>query len=1085
MKKLKKLLSLVVSAALLVTTLPINSFSANYPVLPQYEFSNFAKITSANFYDSDTTVINIQDLHNNKEVQDNIYKLLNSLNKQYENLDVYVEGATDIVDYNKMSETMSEKVMTALMNGLYENDKISGAEMFGYKNNKALKPTEQKNIYEQNIQNYSFLIKNKQQIKDLLFAKYENIKSLDDNLTPEQRKLLKFYNAYLNKKISSERFYNKVFSELSNRKISDLKYINTKLYIDVMKASKNINQKAAERQLQTVLAKLKSTITYQDYVDLLKDSNNLTDINVIFAYLSAHINKNDKVTKYPDLFNLISLREISSLINPLDLIEEERQMLEDILLSYSKYIKNKDIVFINLFFQVYKKLLSAGISSSEYEYYKNNYRRFAKLYSKYLSDDLFDLFDYARVAEQFNELNIKRNLSFVNNISSDVTVDKNYDNYFRGKIYNINKILSSLNKTKSLKVIISGGFHTEGINALLDKNKISYITLTPNVKENDSLYEQKYLDSIVEQAEVEKNAIAKRPFLEQNSQIIISNIVSSIDSISKNLESGKSLKEIEGIINGVIKANSLENIVTFNIDDNGIATIKVDDKVYTLSYNKGKVVVKDNFSTTMAKNIKILIKAALEVPSVRSSLGLRKKYDETKIFGNNQEAEFFFRKHNILFSDFAYDCLKAIVKNLSFDVSDKSDDKVYQALLEVKNNLEGELFSGKIRVGKSPLLIGAMPDGYGNTEEYGSLFYVAWEKNENDVYVAKEILVSNYLIDNLRNLSEQELKEFFTTLFLHEHLEMLALTGSSEKFNSYVLRNKLSKTSEVFHQYIKSSDFNSFLEEEGISPDAVQEQRDLLDKMDKIISDVNKENSHYSNIISVSSLKEGTTDYEKKDLDAFLSIRAGEKNAIAEYNSKLLKKVVSQIEKEFVLEQKSTDKDFDISKKFNTEQTEKFIKFINNFVVVYRKNNNYISSETFAASIKKELVNKYEFLNKRVDEINIKSYELEDADESEQKYVLKDSNGLIDSKVWSVRLHSSRSSPLLPLLSFILRFLKPLVGNYPSHGVHITPSFPFTLKDFHIGLNFLLFLHTSFLPFNTIIIAYKCYNSRTRVLQLC
>ena len=80
MKKLKKLLSLVISTALLITTIPIHSFSVSYPVLPQYKFSNFAKITSANFYDSDTTVINIQDLHNNKEVQDNIYKLLEKLN---------------------------------------------------------------------------------------------------------------------------------------------------------------------------------------------------------------------------------------------------------------------------------------------------------------------------------------------------------------------------------------------------------------------------------------------------------------------------------------------------------------------------------------------------------------------------------------------------------------------------------------------------------------------------------------------------------------------------------------------------------------------------------------------------------------------------------------------------------------------------------------------------------------------------------------------------------------------------------------------------------------------------------------------
>ena len=125
--------------------------------------------------------------------------------------------------------------------------------------------------------------------------------------------------------------------------------------------------------------------------------------------------------------------------------------MEDILLSYSKYTENKEFVFLNLFFQVYKKLLFAGISSSEYEYYKKNYDRFYKLYSKYLSKDLFELYEYARVAEQFNELNIKRNLSFVNNLSSGVNIDRNYKSYLRGKLWKtllLNKkqrILPSIN----------------------------------------------------------------------------------------------------------------------------------------------------------------------------------------------------------------------------------------------------------------------------------------------------------------------------------------------------------------------------------------------------------------------------------------------------------------------------------------------------------------------------------------------------------------------------------------------------------------------------------------------------------------
>ena len=994
MKRLKKLLSLAISTALLITTIPINSFSVSYPVLPQYEFSNFAKITSANFYDSDTTVINIQDLHNNKEVQDNIYKLLDSLNKKYGDFEVYIEGASQPIDYSKLAKQMGESELTALMNSLYDNDKISGAEFFGYKNDKILKPTEQKQIYDKNIQNYSFLIKNKEQINNLLFERYVKIKTLDKYLNPDQRKLLKYYNAYLNKKIPSEKFYNKVFSELNARKISPLKYINTKLYFDVISASKFVNQKAAERQLQTVLSNLKTTITYQDYVDLLKDSNNLSDINVIFAFLSSNVSQQDKVTKYPDLFNLISLKELSSLINPLDLIDEERQMVEDILLSYSKYSDNKEIIFLNLFFQIYKKLLSAAISSNEYEYYKNNYSRFSVIYSKYFENDLFELFGYTRVAEQFNELNLQRNLSFIKNLSSDITLHKNYNSPFKGKLYNINKILSSLDKTKKIKVIISGGFHTEGFNELLDENKISYLTLTPNVKENDSLYEQRYFDSIVEQADVEVNAIAKRPFLEQPAQVIIGNIVASLDSILKYLKEGKSLEEIQKIVNGVIRSNSLQDFVSFNINDEGVATLTVDDKIYTLNYEKGKVEVKTNFSTTLAKNIKALIREALKVGSIRSILGLKAKYDGTAGSEFNQEAEYFFMRHNILFPGFADICLQAIVGDLDPDVSNRSQDKVYQALLKAKNSFAGNEFNCDITVGRSATLVGARPDGYGNIEEYGSLFYVVWEQTADGVYVAKNILVSSILLNALQNLTPQELKKFFTSLFVHERLEMIALTGRSERFNQYVLEHKLSRTTEVFHQYIHSSDFYSFLAEQGMSIENLNEQKELLEEMDTIISDINKANSQYSNIISVSSLEENKTSYRDDVLDAFLAVRAGEKKAIDDYNAKLLNKIVAQIEKEYILSKKLINPNFDIEKDLDIED---FIDFINKFVVAYRSSNNYTSSNELAVAVKKALVNKFKISSDKEKTIFIANVELEENEQGE--ILLKDSKGVKGKKV--------------------------------------------------------------------------------------
>ena len=967
MNKLKKLVSAIISLSLMITTLPVNSFSASYPVLPQYEFSNFAKITSANFCgNSDTTIINIQDLHNNKDVQDNIYKLLEKLNQQCANLDVYIEGASDFIDYSKLSSSLNEKELSALMESLYANDKLSGAEFFGYKNNKILKPTEQKSIYDRNIQNYSFLIKNKQKISELLSNKYDNIKKLNDYLITDQVSLLKFYNAYLNKKISSEFFYKKVFVELSKRKISYLKYVNTKLYIDVLNASKNINQKLAERQLQSVLTNLKNTITYQEYVNLLQDSKNLSDINVIFAYLSEKTKSADKFTKYPDLFRLINLREMSSLINPLELVEEEREMMEDILLSYSKTAENKDVVFINLFFQVYKKLLLASISSNEYLYYKQNYGRFVNLYSKYVqSDNLFDLYRYLVVAENFNELNLERNISFVDNIvSGNNNIDES--NGYRGKFYSIDKILSGLDKTKNVKVIISGGFHTEGVNELLKKKQVSYITLTPNVKESDPMYEQNYLDSIVEQAQIDTNAISKRPFLEQKAPIIINDIMLSLDSIIKHLNDTKDLKEVETIVNDAIKAilqNNTEEgsaedyFVTFRFNSDNEATITVDGKEYILTFENGKIEIqKEKLTTTsLAKNIKLLIKKALGVDTIKMRLSISDQ--DTKPEGNsigvaNQIAANLLMNQNILLPWFANRVMNAIIGLESDDeVTSSREYKILESILKDQYKALGEEYpeitseNNPIKVGKSPLLVGAQQDGYGNVKEYASLFYVVWGTNQVGASVVKEIYISNMLFSYLEDFTEKETEQFFKALVTHERLEAIAVSGESKRYNSH--HNDFAKTPDGFHKYIKKgSDFADFVKENGYSSAVVQSQRKLLEQLDDIISKVNEQNSEYSGIISLVSMDEKTSSYSDEDVARFLAVRSGENETISRSKIEIADEICKKMKQEYDL----SNPTFDIKD---------FVKFVNDeYVFAYKKSNDYMLFNELPDLVK-ELLKEY------------------------------------------------------------------------------------------------------------------------------
>lgn len=967
--KIKKLLSLIISVSLVLTIVPAGSFAVPATTIPQTVFNDYAKITSQTLYGSDTVVINIQDLHNNKEVQNNIYKLLESINKRYENVEVYMEGASQDVDFSKLSSIGSNN-LSVLMESLFKNDKISGTEYFGYRNKKILKPVENKAVYDKNIQNYSILIKNKNEIQKLLLKEYMNLRTLNKYLTKEQKEILNIYNAYLNKRVSREKFCRYLYKQMKKRNIPDWQYPNSKLYHDVTKSGKKIKQKKVHSQLKSVLSDLKSSLNYQKYADFVKKSDNLSDINFVFSFLSSNISAADKA-KYPDLFAMIKLREISSLINPLDLVEEDRQKVEDILLTESTTVKNKDIVFLNLFFEVYRKLLLAEISSKEYEYYKNNYDVYSDIYSRYLDDTSIDLFYFRRIAEEFNELNLERNKIFLSHLFSSSPQSFRRSPYIHTSIP---PYLDFFSSAKNILVLVSGGFHTQGINELLDKNKISYITLTPNIKRNDYLYEQQYLKSIVQQADADFNAISKRPWIE-NPQSAVADIISSMNGILPSLlDSEQTTEKITEAVNKTIEEYSAGDFIKFNLDKDGNATIEIDGQIYILDYQSGEIKLADGTGvTTFAKNIKILIREALSNSYVRLALELSLDgYSGRDIdsLSPDQKAEKIFIEHNILFSDFANGFIKAIFDKIQ-NLDERSNDRVYEAFLKVKNSKGKNFQNAKIRVSSAKALIGSRPDGYGNIEEYGSLFYVVWKVDEKTgADVAEEMLISNELFKYLERFTDRQLILFFNDLFWHEDFERVALRGKNEKFNEYVFSNGLSLTSEVFHEYMKTPEFISFIRENGYSTDQIK----LLEELDKIISEYNKSQSEYSDVLSLFSI-DRQNEYSAKTIETFLSVRTGDVKVINSTVVNLAEKTYLQLEKSYIAEKRNIYPDYDINKDLDEKD---FVRFLNKFVVVYRKSNAYMTPEKFADFIKSRVIKNFPQMAEYANKISIPAYEFKE-----------------------------------------------------------------------------------------------------------
>ncbi|MGE4384947.1 MAG: hypothetical protein AB7E39_03670 [Endomicrobiaceae bacterium] len=956
MIKIKKIVSAIISFSLFITLLPSNVFALSAATPNFYNFDNFGKITSARFYDADTIVINIQDLHNNKEVQGNVYKLLTFLNQRYDDIDFYLEGASQSIAFDDFIKNAGRENADRFIQTLYKESNISGAEYFGYKNNKILKPIEQRDIYNEGIRNIAYLIRNKANVEKLLKFKYKNIKKLSKiYLNGSQKKVLRLYNRYIDKKINASEFYKEIADELKKANINPDKYVNSSIYRAILSEDIKTDQNQVKKQLQHLLSSLKGTVSFQEYSNLIKESDNFLNIDVVFSYISMRVNSDDKYRKYPDLFRLIKLKELASLIDPLDLVSEEKNMIGDILISYSKNSINKDIVFLNMFFPAYRNLLTANISYKEYEYYKKNIHIFYNLYLKYIGDDdFFELYGYSDIAERFNDLNIKRNNLFVKTLLNNVNNDSSGQSAIFGKYANINAILAALPKAKKIKVIVAGGFHTSGINYLLDSDKVSYITITPYVKSEDVFYQQHYSDSLLIQAETDRNAIAGEPLLEQNAAVFSNSLASVLNDYRKD---GYSWEKISEYINEIIQANNFQNSIKFEVsgDKAFFDVLSAAGTKYQIEYLNGNVLINKNtdqqsgtgHSTALGKNIKLLVKEALNISSVSRMLGISLKDEiEQSISGSNvsenQKAVDLLRKHNILLPEFA-DKFFASLFRVSSKV--KSNERLKKLLADVLADSGQEEFKNvKIVVGTSPKLIGAKADGYGGTQDYGCLVYVSHEADGKGVYRAKEFFIADALMQKLESKNDDEVSAFFEDLLNHERLESIALQGESDIFNSYIKINNKSKNTGTFHEFVNSTNFNDFLKEQGYSQEHYAVQVELLDVLDKIIQETNDSNSEYSNVISVSELSE-KEDYSSDKIRDFLNVRIGVQEVTKQYINELADKIIKQIEKEQKIQ---------IDKNANIKQV---TEVLDKYIIAYRQSDGERYMKDIADSVKNRLEN--------------------------------------------------------------------------------------------------------------------------------
>ena len=499
------------------TPLDNNTFDSSnfFSIIPMSQ----GKITSLVNSQSDTLIVNIQDLHSHADTQRNISKIIDSIASKYNVSGVYTEGGYGKIDVSWIDAVKDAELKNKIIEQLLDNGDLTASEYYTmtFKNPVIVKGIEDKQIHIENIKRLADIENNKAAYEEIIDKTNKEIGILNKFYTNGRNiRFNRILSKYDNKKISDSKLYlllekyvsaiNENPSNYNNTtRITLDNYPNIQFYLSMIKSSKKIDDKRAAMELQSLIGILKSNISYSQYKQLADDTNNFQDSERVIEFVSSFLKANpDIAANYVNLNKLAAINELTKMLNPVDLLSEQRLLIEKIKFVLSYDNTEAEISFITDFKKYFADFLTASLTQDDWLYVKENLNLFLSIYAKYAAyDNLKELeVDFAELTKYY-DINTERNKIFLSNILDKPAKSAPEE----AEVYAVN-VSDILSNARDIKIVITGGYHSEGLKELLSQKGISSIVITPNVTTDISKAQAKYTELIKEQAKFPSEALA-------------------------------------------------------------------------------------------------------------------------------------------------------------------------------------------------------------------------------------------------------------------------------------------------------------------------------------------------------------------------------------------------------------------------------------------------------------------------------------------------------------------------------------------------------------------------------------------------
>ncbi|NQT95734.1 MAG: hypothetical protein HQ572_04720, partial [Candidatus Omnitrophica bacterium] len=441
---------------------------------------------------SDKLVIHIQDRHIDPVAQFNIATIVNELNTKYNTYLMCLEGASEELDTSFYDKFEDNPTKTKVAKFFVEKGLFTGAEFYKITNKENyIRATgaEDKKLYLKHLDCY----RKNQPEKDSIF-KFINGLSLNIDTLKQKtyskalKEIDKAISSYKAKRTEFPEYLETLQKYSKKAKLDIRKYQALDKFLILIGKEKKVDFKKAEKQRESLIKHLSEKLGEADTRELVKMSldfraNKISDLE-FYNYIETIITDYQlPVTSYQNLITYIDYIKFSKTINHLKVFEEAEELEDETQKALCRNPIQEKVVVYSKAISMLKDLYSLKLTPRHLDYMENNPASFnmAQI-QRFLKDTLnkyglnaANLYykidqETLSLSKEFYQIALERDIALVNNTL---------------------KHMKSLRKDKA--ILVTGGFHTQGITNILKEKGVSYVVVCPNIGEGnyDKIYNER------------------------------------------------------------------------------------------------------------------------------------------------------------------------------------------------------------------------------------------------------------------------------------------------------------------------------------------------------------------------------------------------------------------------------------------------------------------------------------------------------------------------------------------------------------------------------------------------------------------